>query len=181
MVIAFSAMRKGSRTPESRSPCAAWKPAAQPHRRGSSRSGRGNCCAGPGVRGSSRRRRPRSGLRLPAPSDGAAKPIISHNRSASGVFSTSVRRFIGHRWFLGCVGVSQPDPTRGLPETTAKPPARYGAIGARVRAALLYRPTPPRGTRSCAARSERSTRSRICNQRRHQGRSEKPLEAFFYA
>jgi hypothetical protein len=32
-------------------------------------------------------------------------------------------------WFLGCVGVSQPDPTGELPVTTAKPPARYGAIG----------------------------------------------------
>lgn len=31
--------------------------------------------------------------------------------------------------FLGCVGVSQPDPTGELPVTPAKPPARYGAIG----------------------------------------------------
>jgi hypothetical protein len=29
----------------------------------------------------------------------------------------------------GCVGVSQPDPTGESPVTTAKPPARYGAIG----------------------------------------------------
>src|SRR4051794_7007230 len=28
----------------------------------------------------------------------------------------------------GCVGVSQPDPTGESPVTTAKPPARYGAI-----------------------------------------------------
>jgi hypothetical protein len=43
-----------------------------------------------------------------------------------------VHHIVGHRWFLGCVGVSQPDPTGELPVTTAKPPARYGAIwGAR--------------------------------------------------
>ena len=40
-----------------------------------------------------------------------------------------VHHIVGHRWFLGCVGVSQPDPTGELPVTTAKPPARYGAIG----------------------------------------------------
>ena len=39
-----------------------------------------------------------------------------------------VHHIVGHRWFLGCVGVSQPDPTGELPVTTAKPPARYGAI-----------------------------------------------------
>ncbi|MGY4426294.1 hypothetical protein ACVWY2_008743 [Bradyrhizobium sp. JR6.1] len=39
-----------------------------------------------------------------------------------------VHHLIGHRWFLGCVGVSQPDPTGESPVTTAKPPARYGAI-----------------------------------------------------
>jgi hypothetical protein len=39
-----------------------------------------------------------------------------------------VHHVVGHRWFLGCVGVSQPDPTGELPVTTAKPPARYGAI-----------------------------------------------------
>jgi hypothetical protein len=39
-----------------------------------------------------------------------------------------VHHVFGHRWFLGCVGVSQPDPTGELPVTTAKPPARYGAI-----------------------------------------------------
>ena len=59
----------------------------------------------------------------------AAKPITSRNRSASGVFSheragSSCR---GTSWFLGCVGVSQPDPTGELPVTTAKPPFRYGA------------------------------------------------------
>jgi len=31
-------------------------------------------------------------------------------------------------WLLGCVGVSQPDPTVKPQVTTAKPPARYGAI-----------------------------------------------------
>src|SRR6478735_3488983 len=40
-----------------------------------------------------------------------------------------VHHIVGHRWLLGCVGVSQPDPTGELPVTTAKPPARYGAIG----------------------------------------------------
>ncbi|UWU81605.1 hypothetical protein N2603_37070 [Bradyrhizobium huanghuaihaiense] len=39
-----------------------------------------------------------------------------------------VHHIVGHRWFLGCVGVSQPDPTDESPVTTAKPPARYGAI-----------------------------------------------------
>jgi hypothetical protein len=43
-----------------------------------------------------------------------------------------VHHVVGHRWFPGCVGVSQPDPTGELPVTTAKQPARYGAIrGAR--------------------------------------------------
>jgi hypothetical protein len=32
-------------------------------------------------------------------------------------------------WFLVCVGVSQPDPNGELSVITAKPPARYGAIG----------------------------------------------------
>jgi len=53
--------------------------------------------------------------------------------------------------------VSQPNPTGELPVTTAKPPARYGAIGARVRAALLYWATPSLGTRprpaDCARRN----------------------------
>jgi len=40
-----------------------------------------------------------------------------------------VHHVVGHRWFLGCVGVSQPDPTGELPVTTAKPPARYDAVG----------------------------------------------------
>ncbi len=33
-----------------------------------------------------------------------------------------------HGRLLGCVGVSQPDPTGELPVATAKPPARYGAV-----------------------------------------------------
>jgi hypothetical protein len=39
-----------------------------------------------------------------------------------------VHHIVGHRRFLGCVSVSQPDPTGERPVTTAKPPARYGAI-----------------------------------------------------
>jgi hypothetical protein len=41
---------------------------------------------------------------------------------------TQVHHVIGHRWFFGCVGVSQPDSTGESPVTTAKPPARCGAI-----------------------------------------------------
>jgi hypothetical protein len=41
---------------------------------------------------------------------------------------TQVHHVIGLRWFLGCVGVSQPDSTGESPVTTAKPPTRYGAI-----------------------------------------------------
>ena len=34
-----------------------------------------------------------------------------------------VHHIVRHRWLLGCVGVSQPDPTGELPVTTAKPTA----------------------------------------------------------
>jgi hypothetical protein len=41
---------------------------------------------------------------------------------------TQVHHVIAHRWFLGCVGVSQPVSTGESPVTTAEPPARYGAF-----------------------------------------------------
>ena len=75
-------------------------------RHGSPRSGRGSRCAGK--------------------ADHLAQQIgvrgLLYERA-------QVHHVVGHRWFLGCVGVSQPDPTGELPVTTAKPPARYGAIG----------------------------------------------------
>ena len=38
-----------------------------------------------------------------------------------------VHHVVGHRWFFGCVGVSQPDLIGELLVTTTKPPTRYGA------------------------------------------------------
>ncbi|MHC2440321.1 hypothetical protein ACVMB0_007696 [Bradyrhizobium sp. USDA 4451] len=39
-----------------------------------------------------------------------------------------VQHLVGHRWFLESGWCQQPDPTGELPVTTAKPPARYGAM-----------------------------------------------------
>jgi hypothetical protein len=62
---------------------------------------------------------------------------------------------VGHRWFLGCVGVSQPDPTGESPVTTEKPPARYGAIwGARATGFTLPSYTGDTTTRSCLMAEE---------------------------
>jgi hypothetical protein len=65
----------------------------------------------------------------------AAKPIISQQIGIWGLLHERVQIYhiVGDRRFLGCAGVSQPDPTGELPVTTAKPPARYGAIA-------LFRP-----------------------------------------
>lgn len=50
------------------------------------------------------------------------------------------------RSFVDCVAVSQPDPAGGLPVTTAKPPARYGATRGRLseRLCFTYRLAPGR-------------------------------------
>ena len=48
-----------------------------------------------------------------------------------------VHHLVGHRWFLELGWCSQPDPTGELSMTTAKPLARYSAMGARSRAASL--------------------------------------------
>src|SRR3954467_9379592 len=79
----------------------------------------------------------------------AVKPIISRNRSASELFSRSVRRFIissvivGPRF--GCL-VQRPNPT-GIRDDRRKPLARYGAPGRALTRDLLYRATPLQGTR----------------------------------
>ncbi len=59
---------------------------------------------------------------------------------------------IGHRWFLGCVGVSQPDPTGKSPMTTASRSLATALWKARFASALLPRATPPLGTRPFWAR-----------------------------
>jgi hypothetical protein len=51
--------------------------------------------------------------------------------------------FVGHRWFLGCIGVSQPDPTGDSPVTPASRSLATALWGARFASGLL----PP----SCAA------------------------------
>lgn len=44
-----------------------------------------------------------------------------------------VHHLVGHRWFLESGWCQQPDPTGESSMTTAKPPARYGAVwGARA-------------------------------------------------
>jgi hypothetical protein len=52
----------------------------------------------------------------------------------------------GRSFVLGCVAVSQSDPAGGLPVTTAKPPARYGATRGRPseRLCFTYRLAPGR-------------------------------------
>ena len=67
-----------------------------------------------------------------------------------------VHDLVGHRWFLGSGWCSQPDPTGDPPMTTAKPLARYGAMG-RARERLRYRrATPPPGTRPAKALNSQS-------------------------
>ncbi len=58
------------------------------------------------------RKPPGPGFQLLVPGR-AAKPIISRNRSVSGVFHerAQVHHIVGHRLFLGCVYVQQPDLT----------------------------------------------------------------------
>jgi hypothetical protein len=49
-------------------------------------------------------------------------PFVSRVRAAlSGRLHerAKVHRLVGHRWFLGCVGVLQPDPTGESPATIA--------------------------------------------------------------
>jgi len=53
-----------------------------------------------------------------------------------------VHHVVGHRWFLGCVGVSQPDPTGKSSMTAARSLRRYGG---RARERLSYRPATPLG------------------------------------
>ena len=43
-----------------------------------------------------------------------------------------VHHVVGHRWLLESGWCQQPDPTGEPPVTTAKPSARYGAIGGRA-------------------------------------------------
>src|SRR5215472_14260115 len=67
----------------------------------------------------------------------AAKPIISRKRSASGVFSTSARRFIISSVIDGSsnqVGGSQPDPYRRIIDDhpPSRPPATALPEGARA-------------------------------------------------
>src|SRR5438046_4597105 len=88
-----------------------------------------------------------------------AKPIISRSRSASGTFSTSLRRFIVSLVIGGSsnrAGVSNPTLPDESSMTTAKPLGGYGVMwGHASRAASLYRATP-QGTRPvcvCDARA----------------------------
>ena len=67
----------------------------------------------------------------------------------------------GHRWFLGCVGLSQPDPTGKLPVTTAKPPDRHGTANCIMSgmitlsdALLIGRCAKPRQAREIVACAE---------------------------
>jgi hypothetical protein len=73
----------------------------------------------------------------------------SRSISASGVISTSERRFIISSVIGGFLGdrlSSQPDPS---PVTTARPLPRYGAIE-RALTRSLAPDTPPSGARPCA-------------------------------
>jgi hypothetical protein len=79
----------------------------------------------------------------------AAKAIISRSISASGVFSTSERRFIISSVIGGFLGdrlSSQPDPSRKSPVTTARPLPRYNAIESALTRGLAPA-TPPSGAR----------------------------------
>src|SRR5437868_12932784 len=94
-----------------------------------------------------------------------AKPIISCSRSASGTFSTSLRRFIITSVIGGSsnrVGVSNPTLRDESSMTTAKPLGRYGVMwGHAPRAASLYRATPPQGTRPACVMREHEESSMI--------------------
>jgi hypothetical protein len=101
----------------------------------------GHRCAAANAPGSSRRR-PRPSLafnfQLHEPLGGKA----DHLAQQIGIWGllherVQVYHIVGDRRFLGCAGVSQPDPTGELPVTTAQPPARYGAISAFVHTACL--------------------------------------------
>jgi hypothetical protein len=76
------------------------------------------------------RRPPRSGLPQLHQALGGKADHLAQQIGVGGLLyeRAQVHHVFGHRWFLGCVGVSQPDPTGELPVTTAKLPARYGAI-----------------------------------------------------
>src|SRR6201996_7040990 len=75
-----------------------------------------------------------------------------------------VHHLVGHRWLLESGWSSQPDPTDESPVATAKPAARHGAMGARVRPASL----PPCYTTPWDATYQRLTElARMCWRQAH--------------
>ena len=73
-----------------------------------------------------------------------------------------VHHLVAHRWFLGQVWCSQPDPTGESSVTTAKPLARYSAIWGRASDRLCHRrATPSSGTRPLLASRGREYTRRL--------------------
>jgi hypothetical protein len=77
---------------------------------------------------------------------GLAAPDENESLERRIALRKAATRFSSIAAFLGCVGVSQPDPTGKPPVTTVKPPAT-ALSGARVRVPLLYRTTRSLGGR----------------------------------
>jgi hypothetical protein len=132
-VSAFSAIRRGSRKPGSSQLCP-WDPQFDGCGAGLP-VGRGSRCAGSAAPASSRHRRLRSDCRAPVPS--GAEPQSQSSRVANRIGGllhegAEVHHIVGHRWFLSCVGVSQPDPTEKSPMTAGRSLQRYGLRYARL-------------------------------------------------
>jgi hypothetical protein len=90
-------------------------------------------------------------------------PLRSHPRLSPLLDQRpQVHHLVGHRWFLGQVWCSQPDPTGESSVTTAKPLARYSAIWGRASDRLCHRrATPSSGTRPLLASRGREYTRRL--------------------
>jgi hypothetical protein len=80
----------------------------------------------------------------------AAKPTISQQIGVGVLLHKHAKHYhlVGHRWCLESGWSQQPDPTGESSLTTAKPLARYNAMGGALREQLRYRrATPSQGTR----------------------------------
>ena len=89
---------------------------------------------------------------------------------------------VGHRWFLGCVGVSQPDPTGESPVTTASRSLATALLKARFASGLLPpRYTTPGGTTLPTPRWMPNGRDEIERRRHRGGTIGQPNRAFPYS
>jgi len=80
----------------------------------------------------------------------AAKPTISQQIGVGVLLHKHAKHYhlVGHRWCLESGWSQQPDPTGDSSLTTARPLARYNAMGGALREQLRYRrATPSQGTR----------------------------------